>query len=238
MADAEIDGRYIAFPTIQMIDGGLVRLNDRAALDRALTVGNFVEFPTAKEASEYAKGGYKTKKFNEVAISNREEAETVLPFSGGNISEERLKEISLPSDTPVSLLIKRFENFLPVASFDVKQNTNGFGTQAASSSEEITLEKAQERLLDRIDKDTAYIIDYGKANNYNFTDNEVAALASFIFNLGRGALGRVTADGTRSKSEIAEMMLRYNKAGGKRLQGLVDRRKDERNVFLGEVALF
>ena len=171
------------------------------------------------------------------AISSEEVAGTVLPFSGGNISEERLKEISLPSDTPVSLLIKRFENFLPVASYDVKQNTNGFGTQAANASEEITLETAQERLLDRLDADTEYIINYGKANNYNFTDNEVAALTSFIFNLGRGSLGQVTADGTRSKSEIAEMMLLYNKADGQRLQGLADRRKDERNLFLGEVAL-
>lgn len=155
-------------------------------------------------------------------------------FSGGNISEERLKEISLPSDTPTSLLIKRFENFLPKASFDVRQNTNGFGTEATSANEEITLMEAQNRLLARINRDSEYIKSYGKDNDYNFTNNEVAALTSFIFNLGRGALKQVTEEGTRSKDEIATMMLKYYMAGGKKLQGLVKRRQDEHDVFTGK----
>ncbi len=73
--------------------------------------------------------------------------------------------------------------------------------------------------------------------NYNFTDNEVAALNSFIFNLGRGALDQVTDGGTRSKEEIASKMLEYNQAGGEQLEGLVKRRKDERDVFIGEAIL-
>jgi GH24 family phage-related lysozyme (muramidase) len=158
-------------------------------------------------------------------------------FSGGNISEERLEEITLPSDTATSLLIKRFENFTPVANFDVRQNTNGFGTEATDANEEITLEEAQSRLMARVTRDADYIKNFGERYNYNFTDNEVAALNSFIFNLGRGALDQVTASGTRSKEEIASKMLEYNKAGGKQLSGLVKRRKDERDVFIGEAIL-
>ena len=86
-------------------------------------------------------------------------------------------------------------------------------------------------------RDADYIRNFGERYNYNFTDNEVAALNSFIFNLGRGALDQVTASGTRSKKEIASKMLEYNKAGGKQLAGLVKRRKDERDVFIGEAIL-
>ena len=60
---------------------------------------------------------------------------------------------------------------------------------------------------------------------------------SFIFNLGRGALSQVTANGTRSKEEIASKMLEYNKAGRKQLAGLVKRTNDERDVFVGEAIL-
>tara|TARA_R100000781_G_scaffold114981_1_gene88248 strand:+ start:2112 stop:2696 length:585 start_codon:yes stop_codon:yes gene_type:complete len=173
----------------------------------------------------------------EVSDNQQEDQDMAQPFSGGNISEQRLKEITLPSDTATSLLIKRFENFTPVASFDVRQNTNGFGTRAIDAKEEITLEEAQKRLMARVNRDADYIRDFGERYNYNFTDNEVAALNSFIFNLGRGALDQVTDGGTRSKEEIASKMLEYNQAGGEQLEGLVKRRKDERDVFIGEAIL-
>lgn len=173
----------------------------------------------------------------EVSDNQQEDQDMAQAFSGGNISEERLEEITLPSDTATSLLIKRFENFTPVANFDVRQNTNGFGTEATDANEEITLEEAQSRLMARVTRDADYIKNFGERYNYNFTDNEVAALNSFIFNLGRGALDQVTASGTRSKEEIASKMLEYNKAGGKQLSGLVKRRKDERDVFIGEAIL-
>ena len=56
-----------------------------------------------------------------------------------------------------SLLIKRFENFTAVANFDVRQNTNGFGTEATDANEEITLEEAQSRLMARVTRDADYI---------------------------------------------------------------------------------
>jgi len=132
-------------------------------------------------------------------------------------------------------LIKRFENFTPVASFDVSQDTNGFGTEAANDSEEITMEVAQQRLLTRVAEDTAYIENFG---DYNWTENETIALTSFIFNLGKGSLDQVTAGGTRSKEEVADAMLLYTGAGtDKNIPGLVKRRQDEYDIFTGKVTL-
>lgn len=67
---------------------------------------------------------------------------------------------------------------------------------------------------------------------YHFTQNEFDALVSFTYNLGEGCLNQVTADGTRTKAQIADKMLLYYNAGGKKIEGLVLRRKMERDLFL------
>jgi GH24 family phage-related lysozyme (muramidase) len=160
------------------------------------------------------------------------------PLSVGNIDEERLKEISFSSDTSASSLIKRFENFTPVATLDVSQNTNGFGTEATDDSEEITMEVAQERLLARVAEDTAFIENFNEQYQYDWTENEIVALTSFIFNLGKRSLNEVTEGGTRSKEEIADAMLLYTGAGGKRnIPGLITRRQDEYDIFTGKVTI-
>ena len=161
----------------------------------------------------------------------------IKTFSGGNITEERLKEITMPSDNSTSLLVKRFEDYNPIASEDYGQRTNGFGTEAKSLNEEINMEVAQERLMDRIEKDTRFVQSFGVEHRYNFTENETIALTSFIFNLGRGALAQVTKDGSRSKEEVAEKMLLYINAGGQPLEGLRTRREDENSLFTGKTSL-
>lgn len=143
----------------------------------------------------------------------------------------------MPSDNATTLLIKRFEDFTPKANFDFNQYSNGFGTEASTSNEEVSLEEAQARLLPRVENDLRFIESFGERYGYDWTDNEKSALASFIYNLGRGALSQVTQDGTRSKAEIAEKMLEYNRAGGDVLPGLTNRRKAESDIFLGNVML-
>ena len=59
--------------------------------------------------------------------------------------------------------------------------------------------------------------------------NEFDALVSFTYNLGTGNLKRLTDN--RKKNEISEGMKLYNKAGGKKLQGLVNRRNEESELF-------
>ena len=64
---------------------------------------------------------------------------------------------------------------------------------------------------------------------YEWTDNEFSALVSFAFNIGN--IDQLTAYGTRTRSQIRSAMLKYVKANGKTLQGLVKRRKAELKLF-------
>ena len=67
---------------------------------------------------------------------------------------------------------------------------------------------------------------------YNWTQNEFDALASFAFNCGIGNLKKLIKYGQRTKSQIADAILLYNKANGRVLRGLVRRRNAERELFV------
>lgn len=67
-------------------------------------------------------------------------------------------------------------------------------------------------------------------SKYNFNQNEIDALVSFAYNIG--SIDQLTANGTRSKAVIADKMLEYVKAGGVTYNGLIRRRKAERELFL------
>lgn len=71
---------------------------------------------------------------------------------------------------------------------------------------------------------------------YDLNQNEYDALVSFTFNLGAGNLNKLLNKGLRTKKQIADKMLSYNKAGGKVLSGLVKRRNDERALFLTAIS--
>ena len=49
-----------------------------------------------------------------------------------------------------------------------------------------------------------------------------------------GSIDELTANGKRTKKEIAQKMLLYTKAKGKELPGLVRRRKAEQKLFLSK----
>jgi lysozyme len=70
-------------------------------------------------------------------------------------------------------------------------------------------------------------------SKYEWNQNEIDALVSFAYNIG--SIDMLTANGTRSRATIAAKMLKYNKAGGKVLNGLTRRRKAERELFLTAV---
>ena len=57
-------------------------------------------------------------------------------------------------------------------------------------------------------------------------------MVSFAYNLG--SIDQLTANGKRTKKEIAEKMLLYNKANNQVLEGLVRRRKAEQKLFLSK----
>ena len=64
---------------------------------------------------------------------------------------------------------------------------------------------------------------------YHWNQNELDGLTSFAYNIG--SIDQLTANGTRSKLQISEKILAYDKAGGKVLAGLTRRRKAEKALF-------
>lgn len=92
----------------------------------------------------------------------------------------------------------------------------------------ITQEQAERFLQEDLAKFERMVERYDGV--YRWSQNQFDALVSFSFNIG--SLGQLTKNGSRSKGEIAEKMLQYNKSGGKTNAGLTERRKAERDLFL------
>ncbi len=68
------------------------------------------------------------------------------------------------------------------------------------------------------------------------TQNQFDALVSFCYNLGQEALRKSTLLkklNNKDYNGAADAFLNWVYAGGKKLQGLVNRRTDERKLFLG-----
>jgi len=67
------------------------------------------------------------------------------------------------------------------------------------------------------------------------TPGRFGALVSFAFNVGLGNLQNSTLRMKHNRGEYeaaADEFLKWNKAGGKELKGLTNRRKDERALYL------
>ena len=133
-------------------------------------------------------------------------------------------------------LVKQFEGECQSKAFwDNKQYSIGFGTVAnKGKGQTMTLAQAEKELAKELTGHAKKVDSYDKT--YNWTPNERAALISFTFNLGDGGLDKLTNKGKRTKQEIAEKILLYNKEtvkGKKQFsKGLDNRRKAERKKFL------
>jgi len=168
-----------------------------------------------------------------------------MPLSGLDIT--LAEEDRFENDTLTTIFIKGREGFLITPEWDNKQWTWGYGTEAplpkdrnaeVPSDLNITREKAQEELLDYLDREiVSKLNNYSERHNYNWNNTQKEALTSFLYNLGYGAINQLTANGTRTNEEIAEKMLEYNKAPNKEtkelevVEGLTNRRIEESNYF-------
>ena len=72
-----------------------------------------------------------------------------------------------------------------------------------------------------------------KYSKYKWSQNEFDALVSFAYNIG--SIDGLTSSGSRSKDEIVDKFLAYNRAGGKILAGFTRRRQEERALFITSV---
>jgi GH24 family phage-related lysozyme (muramidase) len=144
-----------------------------------------------------------------------------------------------PTSPPSSIsddlinFIKKHEKFYPKPYWDYKQYSIGYGTKALPSDKEITEGEAERRLLSQVKKHRDAVINDGKRWGYKWTPDQIDALTSFRYNVG--SLNQLTNNGKRSNKEISKKILEYNKAGGKTLGGLVNRRKFEHMMFLSEI---
>ena len=106
--------------------------------------------------------------------------------------------------------------------------TIGYGHYGADVSEGMVITHADAIKL--LQKDIRKFESLVNKKNLNLTQNMFDALVSFTYNCGGANLDLLVYN--RSLKEIADAMLKYNKAGGKTLNGLVKRRNEERALFL------
>ena len=107
--------------------------------------------------------------------------------------------------------------------------TIGYGHTGKDVKPNQTITK--KKAISLLKKDLARFERHVQSYNYiyEWTDNEFSALVSFAFNIGN--IDQLTAYGTRTRSQIRTAMLKYVKANGKTLAGLVKRRKAELKLF-------
>lgn len=133
-------------------------------------------------------------------------------------------------------LIKKYEGFRSKA-YRCPSGvlTIAYGhTSGVKEGDTVTQAQAESLLYDDIAPVYIKVASYDES--YHWNNNEFCALISFGYNLGINSIDQLTAQGTRSKTEIADAILKYNKANGKVLSGLVTRRHEERKLFIAPVS--
>lgn len=130
-------------------------------------------------------------------------------------------------------MIKKFEGLRLVRYNDIGGiATIGYGHTGENLPASISPREAEEYFLyDLMLAENEVNMYVGKP--YSFTQNEYDALVSFAFNVG--SIKKLTDMGNRSKTDIAEKMIQYVNVGGKPVKGLINRRQEERALFLKDM---
>ena len=128
-------------------------------------------------------------------------------------------------------IIKKYESCRLTAYLDpVGIPTIGWGhTSGVKMGQTIT--QAQADAYREQDVSTAERAVAKYDGTYHWNQNQFDGLVSFTYNCGAGNLDKLTANGSRTVSEISAKIPSYNKAGGKVLSGLVRRRTEEKALF-------
>ena len=113
--------------------------------------------------------------------------------------------------------------------------TIGFGSiKGVKQGDTITQEEADNLLLHEMDEYEGYIND---AVNVDLNQNQFDALVAWVFNLGPSNLSSstlLTRINNKDWDDVPAQIKRWNKAGGKVLQGLIRRREAEALLFEGK----
>jgi lysozyme len=141
-------------------------------------------------------------------------------------------------------LIKSYEG-LRLSSYKCSANkdTIGFGNtfyedgRPVKPGDTITLERANQLFDFIIAKFAAKVKQLVKSD---INENQFAALVSFAYNCGVGNLQNSTllkkVNANPDDLTIADEFMKWTKAGGKQLGGLIKRRKSESNLYYEKVS--
>lgn len=133
-------------------------------------------------------------------------------------------------------LIKSFEGFSEYPYEDFGQWSIGYGSGVGSSRQPpripgpISEAEATLLLKEELQRFIVNVETINQIGNYNWSQESKDALTSFAYNIG--SINQLTENGTRDNRTIANKMLEYINAGGVPNQGLINRRKIEREKFL------
>lgn len=111
-------------------------------------------------------------------------------------------------------------------------HTSAAGAPAVSKGMKITAEEASDILRRDL---ASYESAVEKALARSPNANQFSAMVSLCYNIGPGAFAKSSIVKRFNAGDIAgaaDAILMWNKANGKVLQGLVNRREDERRLFL------
>ena len=129
-------------------------------------------------------------------------------------------------------LIKQFEGVrLTAYKCPAGVYTIGYGhTRGVTRGMKITEEEASAFLAADLRNSEKAVERYDTI--YHWNQNEFDALVSFTFNCGAANLRALLRNGRRNRSQIADTLSLYRKAGGKVIKGLERRRAAEKALFL------
>lgn len=137
-------------------------------------------------------------------------------------------------------VIKKYESFEPCPYLDAAGiPTIGYGTTYYPNGKKVTMDDEE------ISKETAFYLlsiiieqfekEVLKYVKKELTQNQFDAIVIFIYNVGGGNFKNSTLlkriNENTLHTDIPTEFLRWNKAGGKVLRGLVKRRLEEANIY-------
>ena len=133
-------------------------------------------------------------------------------------------------------LIKKFEGCeLEAYQCSAGVWTIGYGhTKGVTPSDSISQEEAEQMLVDVLHEYESYVNEYVTVA---LSQNQFDALVSWVYNLGPANLKASTMLKVLNSGEYEDVpaqMKRWNKAGGKVLEGLIRRREAEACLFVGK----
>ena len=133
-------------------------------------------------------------------------------------------------------LIKKFEGCeLEAYQCSAGVWTIGYGhTKDVEEGDTISKDQAEEMLVEELHEYENYVNEYV---NVALSQNQFDALVSWVYNLGPANLTASTMLKVLNSGEYEDVpaqMKRWNKAGGKVLEGLIRRREAEACLFVGK----